>query len=246
MLAADDLDRDLVAEERPAGPVDRTHSTLGQQGQNLVAIVEDLARREHGTIRPYRSSSLRARAPATRSKARVTGLGLRPSTPNTSRSREPEPRTHSRYCSERCSPCSWHYSSSRCPRPRHRRSFVPTSGSTRRPSSRSTAHGQSREGHGPAHWRDAAEAGAARARRSSVIVCVEADSPGYAERVFRKLQVRGRRLRARQVAGTEHGAGRRRTARRQRPRRCRDVDRGVRSWETAAAKTATWSPSSRE
>ena len=67
VFAADDLDRDLVAEERPASPVDRTHSTLGQQGQNLVAIVEDLPRREHGTIRPLIRDS----------KPRVRGLGIR-------------------------------------------------------------------------------------------------------------------------------------------------------------------------
>ena len=52
VLAANDLDRDLVAEQRPARPVDRTHPTFGQQRQNLVAIVEDLAGGEHGSIRP--------------------------------------------------------------------------------------------------------------------------------------------------------------------------------------------------
>ena len=48
VLAANDLDGDFVAEERPARPVDRTHPPFGEQRQNLVAIVEDLPGGEHG------------------------------------------------------------------------------------------------------------------------------------------------------------------------------------------------------
>ena len=54
VLAADDLDRDFVAKERPPRPIDRAHPTLGQERQDLVTIVEQLAGREHGSIRPYR------------------------------------------------------------------------------------------------------------------------------------------------------------------------------------------------
>ncbi len=51
VIAADDLDGDLVAEERPPRAIDRPHAAFREQAQNLVALVEDLARGEHRPLK---------------------------------------------------------------------------------------------------------------------------------------------------------------------------------------------------
>jgi hypothetical protein len=47
MIAADHLDRDLVAEERAFGTIHGPHAPFGKETENLVAIIEDLSGTEH-------------------------------------------------------------------------------------------------------------------------------------------------------------------------------------------------------
>jgi hypothetical protein len=54
MVAANDLDRHLVAQEDPPSLVDGSHAAFRQQRQDLVALVEELARGEHGAIKSHR------------------------------------------------------------------------------------------------------------------------------------------------------------------------------------------------
>ena len=140
VLAADDLDRDLVAEQRPARPIHGTHPTFGQQRQNLVAIVQDLPGREHGSIRPLVGSGLGVRGSAVRSRTADSSPSSRPSPSRV----ESEPRAPSLerprplcYCTNPCSLCFSPCSSSRFHRRQPRPSFARTSGRARRRSSRS-------------------------------------------------------------------------------------------------------------
>ena len=49
-IRQDHLDRDVVAEQDPAGAIDRAHAPFGQRRENLVAAVEDLPDREHAQV----------------------------------------------------------------------------------------------------------------------------------------------------------------------------------------------------
>jgi len=56
-VAEDDLDRDLVAEQRPPCPIHRSHPAFGERSEDFVAAVEDLPGREHGPIQPQLDAS---------------------------------------------------------------------------------------------------------------------------------------------------------------------------------------------
>ena len=55
-IREDDLDRDFVAEQRAAGAIHGAHPAFGERRENLVSPVQDLPRREHGSIEPRLSS----------------------------------------------------------------------------------------------------------------------------------------------------------------------------------------------
>ena len=210
VLAADDLDRDFVAEQRPPRPIDRAHPPLGQQRQDLVAIVEDLAGGEHGSIRPYgsgfgRRSMARQAAGSSRggSAARRRALWLDCAAGDCVAYRParllvalvaPLPRRDARPA---------------------RPSSAPTSGSSR------AAEFEEYLRTAKVEKITDIPIGVTRPQRASLAPGGLVGSfawkplrPGLPERLLRELQVGNRRLRARQAPRPEHGPGRRRTARR--------------------------------
>ena len=221
-LRSHDLDRDFVPEQRAPRAIHGAHPSFGQQREDFVTVVEDLAGREHSGIICFRR--LAARRLAARYSRLAVALAFAQSI---EQQRQP---AASRAASVIRRLCCASVSAMVAPLLLALILFLPEAQAAKSICANIwqqhaadfetyllTAKGRKDCGH--PDWRHQAAARLSRTGWTHRLLRLEADPARHARRLLRKLQVGGRRLRTRQAPRPEHGAARGRAAREQRTRR---------------------------